>query len=278
MPRPSLIATALLLAALLLGCNEVSQPTAPPLAGGMIRSSSSSSPGTLGLLPPTMQANTVLAARQLPATSTSLPATSIPLPASATPLPTSTPLPTTTPPPTIVPSSTGQLRAMLLDSSDLPAGFTLDVGRSGEVSNQQVASTEGNAELRMRTLDQWGRTAGYQAIYHRADPLLEGAGGQMSMVDSTIAAFASSEGAAASFADVVQRLKAAPTLPMQEVEDATHFGDHSALLCYKAGSGAMGCALLFQSSLLVARVTVVGANLQVQDVYPLATRLAAKIK
>ncbi len=278
MPRPLLIATVLLLAALLLGCNEVSHPTAPPLASGTIRSSSSSSPGTLGLLPPTMQASTVLAARQLPATSTSLPATSTPLPATAMPPLTSTPLPTATPPPTIVPSSTEQLRAMLLDSSDLPAGFTLDAERSGELSNQQVASTEGNAELRMRTLDQWGRTAGYQAIYHRAGPLLEGAGGQMSMVDSTIAAFASSEGAAASFADVVQRLKAAPTLSMQEVEDATGFGDHSALLCYRAGSGAAGCALLFQRGTLLARVTVVGVNLQVQDVYPLAARLAAKIK
>jgi len=88
----------------------------------------------------------------------------------------------------------GQLKGMVLQPSDVPAGFSLTESFS---TNEDVAGSGDDAETVLAKLTQWGRTLGLRVVF---SPEASDESG-IFLVDSSVSLYESDSGAAASFAD-----------------------------------------------------------------------------
>jgi hypothetical protein len=121
--------------------------------------------------------------------------------ATAVPSPGATGAPTGAP--TTTPSAAEeQLRGMVLQLSDLPAGFSQ--AQESFSTNQDVAGAGEDAAEVLAQLTEWGRVLGHGVVYSADDT---GAAGVL-LVDSTVSLYQSDGGAAASFADAVSTARA----------------------------------------------------------------------
>jgi hypothetical protein len=110
------------------------------------------------------------------------------------------PTPDTTGTPAGTPSAVEeQLNRMVLQLSDLPAGFTTEEGTYS--TNEDVASAAADPEAELATLTEWGRILGHNAIFS-PDPNATNAAGVF-IVESTVSLYENDSGASASFADAV---------------------------------------------------------------------------
>jgi hypothetical protein len=108
--------------------------------------------------------------------------------------PAGTPVPTMTPIPAALEK---QLRSMVLQLSDVPAGFS-QVEESFS-TNEQVASAGGDAAAVLAKLTEWGRVLGHGVVFSSGSS----AEGGVLLVDTTVSLYESDSGASASFADAV---------------------------------------------------------------------------
>jgi hypothetical protein len=90
-----------------------------------------------------------------------------------------------------------QLKGMVLQLSDVPAGFTLVQESSS--TNEDVANASDDSEKALADLTEWGRILGYGVTYS-PDPSVETG---VLMVESTVSLYETDSGGAASFADAV---------------------------------------------------------------------------
>jgi hypothetical protein len=108
---------------------------------------------------------------------------------------------------TVVPTATPsaveqQLNGMVLQLSDLPAGFA--VAQESFSTNQEVAGDgEGAAEV-LASLTEWGRILGHGVVFSSEASEQSG----VLVVDSTVSLYQNDGGAAASFADAVVSARA----------------------------------------------------------------------
>jgi hypothetical protein len=100
--------------------------------------------------------------------------------------------------PTAVPSELeDQLKGMVLQLSDMPAGFSL--AQEGFSTNQDVAGDGENAQATLAKVTEWGRILGHGVVFS-ADASAESG---VLLVDSTVSLYQSDSGAVASFADAL---------------------------------------------------------------------------
>lgn len=92
-----------------------------------------------------------------------------------------------------------QLKRMVLQLSDLPAGFSTEEGTFS--TNEEVASAAADPQAELATLTEWGRISGHNAIFS-PDPNATNEAGVF-IVESTVSLYENDSGAAASFADAV---------------------------------------------------------------------------
>ena len=101
--------------------------------------------------------------------------------------------------PTATPSAVEeQLNGMVLQLSDLPAGFSLV--QEGFSTNEDVAGDGEDAAEALARLTEWGRIEGHGVVF--ASETSSGQSGVL-LVDSTASLYQSDSGAAASFAEAV---------------------------------------------------------------------------
>jgi hypothetical protein len=104
--------------------------------------------------------------------------------------------------PTAIPTATPsaveqQLEGMVLQLSDLPAGFSL--AQESSSTNEEVAGEGEDAAEVLASLTEWGRVLGHGVVFSS-----EGSGGGgVLLVDSTVSLYETDSGATASFADAV---------------------------------------------------------------------------
>ncbi|PZS04495.1 MAG: hypothetical protein DLM69_01815 [Candidatus Chloroheliales bacterium] len=205
-----------------------------------------------------------------------------PLPsATPQPSPTTTPQPlpisTSTPPPgTPLPSPTAMqavndLAHLVLQSYEVPAGLTFDATRSGEQSNETVANGDAS---RLQQLKTWGRQSGYLAVYRTANPPLTGT---VSLLSSSAASFASADGATSAWGNAVKRLESS-SLPLTALPDPPSYTEHTATLFYADPKTNIATAvLLVAHGHLVEEITIVGEKIGVNELYPLAQPVVARL-
>lgn len=105
--------------------------------------------------------------------------------------------------PTATPSAVGeQLRGMVLQPSDLPAGLTL--AQESFSTNQDVAGEGEDAAATLAQLNEWGRILGHGVVFSSETSDATG----VLLVDSTVSLYQGDGGAAASFADAVATARA----------------------------------------------------------------------
>jgi hypothetical protein len=92
-----------------------------------------------------------------------------------------------------------QLKSMVLQPSDLPAGYTMEEGLFS--TNEDVASGADDPQAQLANLTQWGRILGHNVTFS-PNPDASNPAGVM-VVDSTVSLYESDSGATASFADAV---------------------------------------------------------------------------
>lgn len=94
-----------------------------------------------------------------------------------------------------------QLKQMVLQPDDVPAGFNL----VDEVfaTNEESASSAEDPEGHLADLQRWGRILGYEVLYESSESVV---GGQTILFSlySTASMYETSEGASASFADAAE--------------------------------------------------------------------------
>jgi len=95
-----------------------------------------------------------------------------------------------------------QLNGMVLQLSDLPAGFTQ--AQESFSTNQDVAGDGEGAAETLAQLTEWGRILGHGVVFS-ADA---SSGSGLFLVDSTVSLYQSDGGAASSFADAVNTARA----------------------------------------------------------------------
>jgi hypothetical protein len=95
-----------------------------------------------------------------------------------------------------------QLRGMVLQASDMPAGFTL--ASDSFSTNEDVAGQGEDAAKVLAQLTDWGRIRGHGVVF--TSDTSDEAG--LLMVDSTVSIYESDSGASASFADAVNTARA----------------------------------------------------------------------
>ena len=106
--------------------------------------------------------------------------------------------------PTATPSAVEeQLNGMVLQLSDLPAGFSLV--QEGFSTNEDVAGDGEDAAEALARLTEWGRIEGHGVVF--ASETSSGQSGVL-LVDSTASLYQSDSGAAASFAEAVDTARA----------------------------------------------------------------------
>jgi len=116
---------------------------------------------------------------------------------------TGTPAGTAAATPTGTPSALDeQLRGMVLQASDMPAGFSQ--AEESFSTNEEVAGQGEDAATVLAQLAEWGRIRGHGVVFSSAGT---GEAGVL-LVDSTVSLYASDSGAAASFADAVDTARA----------------------------------------------------------------------
>jgi len=116
---------------------------------------------------------------------------------------TGTPAGTAVATPTATPSAVEQqLNGMVLQLSDLPAGFTQ--AQESFSTNQDVAGDGDNAAETLAQLTEWGRILGHGVVFSAEASSESG----VFLVDSTVSLYQSDGGAAASFADAVTTARA----------------------------------------------------------------------
>jgi len=121
----------------------------------------------------------------------------------ATDIPADTPADTSAGTPTATPSAVEQqLNGMVLQLSDLPAGFS--VAEESFSTNEDVAGAGQDAAEVMARLTEWGRILGHGVVFSSQ---ASGEGGLL-LVDSTVSLYQDDSGAAASFADAVTTARA----------------------------------------------------------------------
>jgi hypothetical protein len=112
-----------------------------------------------------------------------------------------TPSPTPSPVP---PEVKDQLKQMVLQADDVPAGFNL-VDEAFSTNAESAASAD-DPEGHLADLERWGRILGYEVTYETSAPAVAGQTMFFS-VYSTASIYQSNEGASASFADAVEVAK-----------------------------------------------------------------------
>jgi len=116
----------------------------------------------------------------------------------ATGIPADTPAGT----PTATPSAVEQqLKGMVLQLGDLPAGFS--VVQESFATNEDVAGDGQDAAEVLARLTEWGRILGHGVVFSS-----QASEGGLLLVDSTVSLYQSDSGAAASFADAVTTARA----------------------------------------------------------------------
>jgi hypothetical protein len=163
------------------------------------------------------------------------------------------------------------LARLALQSYEVPAGLALDPTRSGEQSNEKVA--DGDAS-RLQQLKTWARQTGYVAVYRAASLPPAGA---VSLLSSAAASFASPAGATNAWADAVKRLESSG-LPLTAVAHPPSYTEHSTVLFYADPNTNIATAvLLVAHGHLVEEITIVGEKIDVNDLYPLAQTIVARL-
>ena len=105
--------------------------------------------------------------------------------------------------PTATPSAVEeQLRGMVLQPSDLPAGFSL--AQESFSTNEEVAGDGEDAAEVLARLTEWGRILGHGVVFSSE----ASSENSVFLVDSTVSLYESDSGAAASFADAVNTARA----------------------------------------------------------------------
>jgi len=108
-----------------------------------------------------------------------------------------TPSPTPSPVP---PEMKDQLKQMVLQADDLPAGFEpVDEAFS---TNEESAASADDPQGHLADLERWGRILGYEVTYESSAPAVSGQT-MLFSVYSTVSIYQSNEGASASLADAV---------------------------------------------------------------------------
>jgi len=120
---------------------------------------------------------------------------------SPTPGATGTPSPGATATPSAVEE---QLKRMVLQPGDLPAGFSMEEGSFS--TNEQVASGGADPQAELASLTEWGRILGHNVVFSPDSTVTNEAG--VLIVESTVSLYESDSGAAASFADAVKTARA----------------------------------------------------------------------
>lgn len=110
------------------------------------------------------------------------------------------PSPGATGTPTATPSAVEeQLRAMVPQLSDLPAGFS--AAEDTFSTNEDVASAATDPEAQLAKLTEWGRILGHKVTFSPDAAVTEETG--VLVAESTVSLYGNDTGAAASFADAV---------------------------------------------------------------------------
>jgi hypothetical protein len=95
-----------------------------------------------------------------------------------------------------------QLRGMVLQLSDLPAGFSQT--QDSFSTNEDVAGAGEDAAAALAQLTEWGRIRGHGVVFSSDTPDEAG----LLLVDSTVSLYESDSGASASFTDAVDTARA----------------------------------------------------------------------
>jgi hypothetical protein len=90
-----------------------------------------------------------------------------------------------------------QLKKMVLQASDVPAGFTL--AQESTSTNEEVVTGSDDPEADLAQLTEWGRILGHGATFSAEASAETG----VLLIDSTASLYETDSGAAASFADAV---------------------------------------------------------------------------
>lgn len=268
----------MLISSMLVACDNGGATVTPVPATATPGLSVSASPGltalTSGPLPPSIPPTMAISTSHLSPTNTPhLTATSTPLPPTSTPTPalTSTPVPGTPLPAPTATEVVDVLARLVLQTYEVPAGLTLDPTSSGEQSNETIANGD---TTRLTQLKTWGRQTGYVNVYRAAGAAPNGT---IALLSSAAASYAGADGASAALADAVQRLEGS-SLPLTAVASAPHYADHSTVLAYTdPKTNAATAVLLVTSGHLVAEITIVGAKISPNALYPLAQIIVPRL-